>query len=93
VQNVHKVSLILEDTLAAGIFAIGVGMALFPVLALDEQPPRQRIYSNSFLRFPSAGPVADLSKPLRCDATVVGRSPGEVPKERCYIRKSQRNSK
>ena len=87
-----KVSLLLEDALAALLFVIGICLALL-TLGIDEQPRTQRIYSQSFLKFPPAVPELNGRHPLDCDATVRGRSPGERPTERCYVRKSTRSSK
>jgi hypothetical protein len=79
---------IIENALAATALLIGIALAL-ATLGVDEQLPRQRIYSSSFLQYRSTTPA--LSTPLECDATVVGRSPGERPVERCYVLKSRRS--
>lgn len=85
-----RISLLLEDSLAAAALIAALGLALLP-LHIDERPARpQQIYSTSFLKFPPVAPVLEMSRPLDCDATVKGRSPGEVARERCYVRQSRR---
>jgi hypothetical protein len=77
-----KVSLLLEDSLAAAAFLIALGL-LMCVLHIDDQASSGSTYTSSFRKFPTHKPLK-LDYPIRCDQGWIAQwGRGEMAMKRC----------